>query len=128
MTETRRKFTEEFKAAAIERLRNNETVPQLAKEFGINDGILYRWRNKADAVRTKAKVKARKKYTRKANGHAAVISNNTIKMEPFVLDAQMAASVRMIAEVCAANARVLQVLADKLSGPTQYGIGINTER
>jgi hypothetical protein len=62
-----------------------------------------------------------KKKTTKAG---TVISNNTITMEPFVLDRETAIAVQEVAKACAANARALERVAEKLGGPTQYGIGV----
>jgi len=125
MSTTRRQFDAAFRAAAVERLRNNETVTQVAKDLGIGDSILYRWRNQAGALRIKKKVRA---AYRKTNGHAKTeVNNNTIHMEPFVLNEQTAIAIQKLADACASNARTLAAIAEKLGGPIQYGIGINTE-
>src|SRR5271170_4642258 len=98
MSTTRRQFDAAFRAAAVERLRNNETVTQVAKDLGIGDSILYRWRNQAVALRIKKKVRA---AYRKTNGHAKTeVNNNTNHMEPFVLNEQTAIAIQKLADAC----------------------------
>ena len=41
--ESRRKFTKEFKLAAVERLRAGEAVGTVARSLEVNREDLYRW-------------------------------------------------------------------------------------
>ena len=44
-TKTRRQYTEEFKAEAVRLVRDSaRPVAQMARELGIADHLLYRWR------------------------------------------------------------------------------------
>lgn len=44
-TKTRRQYTEEFKAEAVRLVRDSaRPVAQVARELGIADHLLYRWR------------------------------------------------------------------------------------
>ena len=44
-TKTRRQYTEEFKAEAVRLVRDSaKPVAQVARELGIADHLLYRWR------------------------------------------------------------------------------------
>ncbi len=46
MTRERRSYTEEFKREAVRLMESNgKAVAQLARDLGINDNNLYRWRN-----------------------------------------------------------------------------------
>lgn len=40
---SRRRFTREFKIAAVRRLRQGESVAVLARELEVNPDVLYRW-------------------------------------------------------------------------------------
>ena len=40
---TRRRFTAEFKAQAVELVKLGKPVPEVAEELGIGTSILYRW-------------------------------------------------------------------------------------
>ena len=42
-TVTRKRYTPEFKAQAVELVGLGKPVPQVAEELGIGTGILYRW-------------------------------------------------------------------------------------
>jgi transposase len=40
---TRRRFTAEFKAQAVELVKHGKPVPEVAEDLGIGTSILYRW-------------------------------------------------------------------------------------
>ena len=42
-TVTRKRYTPEFKAQAVELVAIGKPVPEVAQEFGIGTSILYRW-------------------------------------------------------------------------------------
>ena len=42
-----RKYDEEFRRAALERMKTGQDVLALARELGVNHTQLYRWRNEA---------------------------------------------------------------------------------
>ena len=42
-TVTRKRYTPEFKAQAVELVAIGKPVPEVAEEFGIGTSILYRW-------------------------------------------------------------------------------------
>ena len=42
-----RKYDEEFRRAALERMKSSEDVGALARELGVNRSQIYRWRNEA---------------------------------------------------------------------------------
>jgi transposase len=42
-----RKYDEEFRRAALERMKSSEDVGALARELGLNRSQIYRWRNEA---------------------------------------------------------------------------------
>jgi transposase len=44
---TRRRFTAEFKAQAVELVKHGKPVPEVAEDLGIGTSILYRWTRKA---------------------------------------------------------------------------------
>lgn len=51
MTKSSKYLTEEFKREAVRLLENSgKSVPKLAKELGISDKSLYRWRNQYGTV------------------------------------------------------------------------------
>jgi transposase len=45
MSESRRKFSKEYKLRAVERSYQAESISGLAKELGIRTPLLYRWRS-----------------------------------------------------------------------------------
>ena len=46
MTTERRKYTEEFKREAVRLMESSgKPIAELARDLGINDNNLYRWRN-----------------------------------------------------------------------------------
>jgi transposase len=46
MTTERRKYTEEFKREAVRLMESSgQPIAELARDLGINDNNLYRWRN-----------------------------------------------------------------------------------
>jgi transposase len=60
---TRRRFTDEFKSEAVRLIRESgRPVAQVARELGISDNVLYRWRNEERQVeaqgRTRQSVRA----------------------------------------------------------------------
>lgn len=44
MPETRRKFTREFKIAAVKRLQEGQSVARLARELQVNSNQLHQWK------------------------------------------------------------------------------------
>ncbi len=44
---TRKRYSKEFKAQAVELARSGKPVPELAQELEISSGTLYRWISKA---------------------------------------------------------------------------------
>ena len=42
-----RKYDEEFRQAAVERMKSSQDVGALARELGVNRSQIYRWRNEA---------------------------------------------------------------------------------
>jgi transposase len=44
----RRRYSEDFKARAVELVRVGKSVPEAAQELGIGTGILYRWVGKVN--------------------------------------------------------------------------------
>ena len=46
----RRRFTAEFKQQAVELARTGKPVPEVARELGIGDGLLYGWVREAQAA------------------------------------------------------------------------------
>ena len=50
-TTTRRQFTDAFKSEAVQLTRESgRPVAQVARELGISDNVLYRWRNEQRQV------------------------------------------------------------------------------
>ena len=46
-SDTRKRYTEEFKAQAVELLRTGKPVSELAEELCLSTDLLYRWRRGA---------------------------------------------------------------------------------
>ena len=45
---TRRKFTKEFKAEAVELIRESgKSIPEIARDIDVNENSLYHWRKQA---------------------------------------------------------------------------------
>jgi transposase len=42
-----RKYDEEFRQAAVEKMKSSQDVGALARELGVNRSQMYRWRNEA---------------------------------------------------------------------------------
>ena len=54
-TPTRRQFTEAFKSEAVRLTRESgRPVAQLARELGISDNVLYRWRSEQQQIESRA--------------------------------------------------------------------------
>ncbi len=48
---TRRRFTDEFKLEAVRLIRKSgRPVAQVARELGISDNVLYRWRSEQQQI------------------------------------------------------------------------------
>ena len=48
---TRRRFTDEFKLEAVRLIRESgRPVAQVARELGISDNVLYRWRSEQQQI------------------------------------------------------------------------------
>lgn len=47
-TQTRRRYTVEFKLQAVELVRNGRPVPEVAKDLELEKSILYRWVTQAE--------------------------------------------------------------------------------
>ena len=43
-SKTRKRYTEEFKAQAVELLRTGKPVSELAEELCVSNDLLYRWK------------------------------------------------------------------------------------
>jgi len=57
MTNTRRKYDEEFKKNAVKlSYASTKPVAEIAYELGISDGMLYRWRQKYTAQGDKTRT------------------------------------------------------------------------
>jgi len=55
---TRRQFTDAFKSEAVRLTRESDRpVAQLARELGISDSVLYRWRNKQQQVESQGRTR-----------------------------------------------------------------------
>ena len=81
---TRKPYTKEFKLEAL-KLAESIGVPQAAKDLGISDRVLYKWRSAAskegpDAFRGHGKLTERDEELRKLRQE-----NKTLKMEREIL-------------------------------------------
>lgn len=47
---TRKRYSKEFKAQAVELVQNGKPVPELAQELEINTGLLYKWVRQASSA------------------------------------------------------------------------------
>ena len=57
-TTTRRQFTDEFKSEAVQLTRESgRPVAQVARELGISDTVLYRWRNEERQVESQGRTR-----------------------------------------------------------------------
>ena len=55
---TRRQFTDAFKSEAVRLTRESDRpVAQLARELGISDSVLYRWKNKQQQVESQGRTR-----------------------------------------------------------------------
>lgn len=55
---TRRRFTDEFKSEAVRLTRESgRPVAQVARELGISDNVLYRWRNEERQVESQGRTR-----------------------------------------------------------------------
>ena len=55
---TRRHFTEAFKSEAVRRTRESgRPVAQVARELGISDNVLYRWRTEQRQVESQGRTR-----------------------------------------------------------------------
>ncbi len=48
--ERRKRYSRKFQRMAVERIRSCESVGELAKELGVTQRCLYKWRTKLEAV------------------------------------------------------------------------------
>ena len=57
-TTTRRQFTDAFKSEAVRLTRESgRPVAQVARELGISDNVLYRWRTEQHQVESQARTR-----------------------------------------------------------------------
>ena len=55
---TRRQFTDEFKSEAVRLTRESgRPVAQVARELGISDNVLYRWRTEQRQVESQGRTR-----------------------------------------------------------------------
>lgn len=55
---TRRRFTDEFKSEAVRLIRESgRPVAQVARELGISDNVLYRWKNEERQVESQGRTR-----------------------------------------------------------------------
>ena len=55
---TRRQFTDEFKCEAVRLIRESgRPVAQVARELGISDNVLYRWRTEQQQVESQGRTR-----------------------------------------------------------------------
>ena len=55
---TRRQFTDAFKSAAVRLTRESgRPVAQVARELGITDNVLYRWRSEQQQVESQGRTR-----------------------------------------------------------------------
>jgi hypothetical protein len=58
---------------------------------------------------------------------AMTVQNCTINNEAFKVDEHVASAIRAVADAAAANARALEMLANRLAGPVDNRIGIKLD-
>ena len=57
-TTTRRQFTDAFKSEAVRLMRESgRPVAQVARELGISDNVLYRWRSEQQQVESQGRTR-----------------------------------------------------------------------
>ena len=57
-TPTRRQFPDAFKTEAVRLIRESDRpVAQVARELGISDNVLYRWRNEQQQVESQGQTR-----------------------------------------------------------------------
>ena len=57
-TTTRRQFTDAFKSEAVRLTRESgRPVAQVARELGISDNVLYRWRSEQQQVESRGRTR-----------------------------------------------------------------------
>lgn len=54
MSNTSRRYTQEFKLAVLRHLQRGHTIPDVAAAFAINVSTLYRWNQEAEKAARKA--------------------------------------------------------------------------
>jgi transposase len=47
-----RKYDAGFKAQVLNKVQNGQSVPEVAKELGISEGIIYHWKSKSNTNRS----------------------------------------------------------------------------
>lgn len=47
-----RKYDAGFKAQVLNKVENGQSVPEVAKELGISEGIIYQWKSKSTTNRS----------------------------------------------------------------------------
>jgi transposase len=85
-TKTRRRFTEEFKAQAVELLQSGKPVSELAEELGIGSDLLYSWRRSAQAGSEGMRAPRTRDELSEADGLRALRRENAqLRMENDIL-------------------------------------------
>ena len=81
MSETRRRFDEDFKKNAVRlSYASNKTVAEIAQDLDISDAILYRWRQKYTAQGDKTRY-----ATLEDENKALKLENAELKIERDML-------------------------------------------
>ncbi len=47
-----RKYDASYKAQVLNKVENGQSVPEVAKELGISEGIIYHWKSKSTTNRS----------------------------------------------------------------------------
>lgn len=90
-TTTRRRFTNEFKAQAVELVALGKPVPEVAEDLGIGTSILYRWVGKpsqlgSGGVRAVGEEAAADELRRLRREHADLkLENDILKKAAVIL-------------------------------------------